>query len=187
MSVPEARHSFTVGEYHRMTQAGIFTEDDRVELIEGEVVHMAAIGSRHAACVDRLNRLFVRQAGDRAIVRVQNPVRLGDLSEPEPDLVLARARADFYAAAHPTAADVLLLVEVSDSSHRYDETVKVPLYARYGIPEVWIVDLETDAIQVHRLPAGEAFGSVVSAHPQQTLSPAALPDVRIPVRDALGT
>ena len=187
MSVAEARHCFTVGEYHRMTQAGIFTEDDRVELIEGEVVHMAAIGSRHAACVGRLNRLLGRQAGDPAIVRVQDPVRLGDLSEPEPDLVLARPRADFYAAAHPTAADVLLLVEVSDSSHRYDETVKISLYARHHVPEVWLVDLETDAIRVHRRPDGETYGSVVSAHPQETLSPAALPDVRIPVQDALGT
>ncbi len=186
MAVPEARHCFTVSEYHRMAQAGIFTEDDRVELIEGEVVHMAAIGSRHAACVDRLTRLFVQAAGERAIVRIQNPVRLGDLSEPEPDLVLAKPQSDFYATAHPTAADVLLLVEVSDSSHRYDDTVKRPLYARQGVPEVWIVDLETDAIRVHRDPSGEGYGSVTTSRPEDTLSPTAFPDLKIPVRAVLG-
>ncbi len=187
MTTQEAKHAFTVGEYHRMTAAGIFTEDDRVELIEGEIYEMAAIGSRHAACVNRLTQLFVRGAGDRAVVTIQNPVQLGDLSELEPDLVLAKPRPDFYATRHPRADEILLLIEVSDSSHRYDETVKLPLYARHEIPEVWRVDLETGTVAVHRKPAGGAYLSVSTAEPDDTLAPQALTDLQVPLAPLLGS
>lgn len=180
-------HSFTVEEYHRMADAGIFTEDDRVELIEGEVVEMAAIGSRHAACVDRLNRAFARTGGERVIVRVQNPITLGLRSEPEPDLVLARFRDDFYEAGHPAADDVLLIVEVSDSSLEFDDRVKLPLYARHGIREVWRVDLASRTVAVHRDPAGDGYRSVTTARRGDTLRPEALPDLELPVDDLLGS
>lgn len=179
-------HSFTVEEYHRMADAGIFTEDDRVELIEGEVVEMAAIGSRHAACVDTLNRRFVLGGGDRVVVRIQNPVTLGDLSEPEPDVVLATAKPGGYASAHPTVDEVLLIVEVSDSSLDFDDRVKLPLYARHGIGEVWRADLASETVAVHRDPAGESYRSVTTARRHDTLRPEALPDVEIPVDDLFG-
>ncbi len=180
-------HSFTVEEYHRMAEAGIFGEDDRVELIEGEVVEMAAIGSRHAACVDQLNRRFVLGGGDRVVVRIQNPLTLGDLSEPEPDVLLAAARPGGYAAAHPTAKDVLLIVEVSDSTLDFDDRVKVPLYARHGVREVWRVDLASETVAVHREPEGEGYRSTTTARRGDTLRPEALPDVEIPLAGLFGS
>ncbi len=133
MAAQLLRRRFTVHEYHQMGQAGILGEDDRLELLEGEIVEMAPIGSRHQAVVDRLTRLFSNRLGDAAVVRVQGPVRLGEETEPQPDLLLLAPRADFYASAHPGPDDVLLLVEVSDSSTEYDREMKLPLYARYGI------------------------------------------------------
>jgi Uma2 family endonuclease len=133
MSVQIDRRVFSVDDYYRMVEVGLLKEDERVELIEGEVIRMSPIGSRHAACVARLTKLFSRLAGDGAIVWVQNPVRLNDFSEPQPDVALLKPRADFYAGAHPAAADVLLIVEVSDTTIGYDRQVKVPLYARGGM------------------------------------------------------
>jgi len=126
MAAPLVRHRFTVEEYHRMGQAGILSEDDRVELIEGEIVEMAPVGSRHAACVKRLNALLSRRAGGRALVSVQDPIRLGEHSEPQPDLALLKPREDFYAAAHPGPEDVLLVIEVAETSLEYDREVKLP-------------------------------------------------------------
>jgi Uma2 family endonuclease len=129
---PVARHLFTVDEYHRMGEAGIFGEDDRVELIEGEIIEMSPIGSPHAARVKRLTQLLVRRLGTRAIVQVQDPVVLSQLSEPQPDLAVVKARADFYAAGHPQPTDILLVVEVADTSRVFDRNVKAPLYAPCG-------------------------------------------------------
>ena len=144
MTVQVLRRRFTVDEYHRMGQVGILGEDDRVELLEGEIVEMAPIGSRHQATVDRLTRLFSGRMADAVLVRVQGPVRLAEDSEPQPDVTLLRLRDDFYATAHPGPEDVILLVEVSDSSIEYDREVKLPHYARQVIPEVWIVDLDKE-------------------------------------------
>ena len=126
-----------------MGRAGILTAEDRVELLDGEVIVMSPIGNRHAACVDRLTNGFTRSGGlaGRALVRVQNPLAESNLSEPQPDLMLLIPRDDHYDYGHPRAADVLLLVEVADSSLDYDMNTKVPFYARAGIREVWIVDL----------------------------------------------
>lgn len=135
------RHRITVDEYHRMAEVGLLAPDARVELIEGEIIDMAPIGKEHSSVVDQLNRLFVRAVGDDAIVRVQGSVRLGSMSEPEPDLLLLRPRADFYRSEFATERDVLLVVEVSDKTLRYDREVKVPLYARHGVTETWIVDI----------------------------------------------
>jgi Uma2 family endonuclease len=180
------RRKLDVAEYHRMAVAGILHEDDRVELIEGELVEMAPIGSPHSGTVNSLTRLLVRVAGDRAVVSVQNPIRLGDHSEPEPDFTLLRPRVDDYRLRTPVAADVLLLIEVADSSLRYDRTVKLPLYARHGVAEVWIVDLERRTVEVYREPAGDSYGAVSREEAGAVLEPALLPGVAIPVADVLG-
>jgi len=145
---PYRRYRLTADDYHRMAKAGIFAEEDRVELIEGEIIEMAPIGSQHAAYVARLQKLLEHSAGDQAIIWIQNPVVLNDQSEPEPDICLLRPRTDFYASAHPHPADVLLIIEVADTSLAYDRDVKLPLYARHGIPEVWILDLENRCLHV---------------------------------------
>jgi Uma2 family endonuclease len=186
MDVQLQRHSFTAAEYHRMAEAGIFGEDDRVELIAGEIVEMVQIGIRHASCVRRLIRLFSRGAGDRAVVDIQNPLRLEAHSEPQPDVVLLRPRADLYAASHPGPEDVLLLVEVAETSADVDREVKAPPYARAGIPEVWLVDLERDRIEIHRPPSPQGDRDVRTARRGQTLSPVALPGLELTVEAVLG-
>jgi Uma2 family endonuclease len=148
-----ARHRLDVDAYYKMAEAGILTREDRVELIDGEIIDMNPIGSPHAALVKRLNRLFARAAAEgMVLVSVQDPLRLDAYNEPEPDLMLLRPRADDYQANHPGAADVLLLIEVSDSSLAYDRGRKLALYAKFGVPEVWIVDLAGAAIEIYRQP-----------------------------------
>jgi Uma2 family endonuclease len=186
MAIELSRRLFTVHEYYQMAQAGILTEDDRVELIEGEIVQMAAIGSCHAACVDRLNQLFSARVAGRAIVRVQNPVRLSDYSEPQPDLALLRPRADFYAAAHPGPLDVLLLVEVADTSAGIDRAAKMPLYARAGIPEAWLVDLPANRVEAHCQPTPQGYQEVRSLGRGIRLAIEAFPDLTLSVDDILG-
>jgi len=186
MAVQLLRRRFTVDEYQRMGQVGILSEDDRLELLEGEIVEMAPIGSRHQATVDRLNALFSRGVADAAAVRVQGPVRLGEDSEPQPDVAILRLRVDFYASAHPGPADVLLLVEVSDSSTEYDREVKVPLYARFGITEVWLVGLETETVEVYRDPTAQGYQNVFQSVRGQGLSPESFPELGLAVDDILG-
>jgi Uma2 family endonuclease len=157
MSVEIARHSFTVDEFERMGEAGIFPPAARLELIEGEIVEMSPIGSPHAACVKFLSRLFNELFGKDMLVGTQDPIRLNDFSEPQPDVALLRWRDDFYRSAHPTPADVLLVVEVADTTVETDRKVKVPLYARAGIPEVWLVNIPDERIEVYSDPAGEAY------------------------------
>ncbi len=169
-----------------MLAGGILAEDDRVELINGEIIEMAPIGSRHAACVKRLNALFSRHIGDRAVIGVQDPVRLGDYSEPQPDLVLLRPRSDYYAGGHPGPEDILLLVEVAESSAEYDRQVKLPLYARHGVREAWLVDLAGEAVEVYREPAPAGYRDVRRAGRGETVSPGALPDLALAVDDILG-
>lgn len=139
--VTSARRIWTAAEYHRMAEVGILHEDDRVELIDGEIVEISPIGSRHAACVNRLSKLLERRIGDTTIVQTQSPIRLNDASEPQPDMAVLRLRADYYTDALPTPPDVLLVIEVADTSLSYDQHVKLPRYADAGIAEVWIVDV----------------------------------------------
>lgn len=182
-----ARRRLDVNEYRRMGEAGILHEDDRVELIEGVLVEMAAVGGPHIGVVIRLNRLLPPLVAGRAEVSVQNPVRLGDHSEPEPDIALLRPRADDYGSGlPPLAEDVLLLIEVSDSTLRYDRTVKQPLYARHSIPEVWVVDLQGGVVEVCRGPSKEGYGSVTREGRGAVLEPAGLPGVRVGVDEVLG-
>ena len=167
------RRRFTVHDYHRMGEAGILHEDDRVELIEGEIVEMAAIGTRHFSCVNRLNRLLVMSVGDEAVVSVQNPARLNEHTEPQPDLAVIRPRD--YRESLPEPDDVLLLIEVSDATLAYDRGVKLPLYARAGIREVWIVDLAGETIGRHTDPSEDGYRRAGQARRGETLESIALP------------
>ena len=176
------RHRLDVTDYYRMAEAGILGEDDRCELIDGEIIDMAPIGSDHASTVTRLNRLLTRCVADQAIVTVQNPVRLNRRNEPQPDIALLRYREDFYRDAHPVPQDVLLIVEVADSSARYDREIKLPLYARHRIQEVWIVDLRQRRLEIYREPDGTAYRETRFATGPDTIAPSALPECRIDVR-----
>ena len=185
-SWPPGRVRFTVDDYYRMAEAGIFDEDSRLELIDGDVIAMSPLGPNHAGEVDRLNRVFQRRVENRAIVRVQNPVRLNQRSEPQPDLTLLRPRDDFYRASHPGPADVLLLIEVMDSSASYDRGTKLGLYARAGIAEVWLIDLNGDRVEVYRNLESENYTeSLIRTH-GETIVPLAFPDLALDVDDILG-
>lgn len=181
------RRRFTVEEYYRMGEAGILAADERLELIAGEIVVREPIGSRHAGTVDRLTRLMTSRLGERVIVRVQNPVQLPkERSELQPDVTLLRPRNDFYASGHPGADDVLLLIEVADSTLLLDRRVKIPLYARAGIREAWLVDLTKDRIEVYRDPAGGRYRDVRTLGRGEAAVPQALTDLTIAVFDVVG-
>ncbi|MDQ6728262.1 MAG: Uma2 family endonuclease [Actinomycetota bacterium] len=166
-------------DYHRMAAADVFGPEDRVELIDGEVVEMTPIGSRHAGCVNRLTRLLTASLGERAIVAVQNPIQVGDLSEPQPDLVLLRPRPDFYAEHHAMPPDILLVIEAAETSLRFDLERKAPLYMAGGIPEVWIVDLVAGVINVTTATGSRQAGV------GDAIAPEAFPDVVLQVADIL--
>jgi Uma2 family endonuclease len=186
LDVEIARRRFTVDEYHRMGEAGILTEQDRVELIRGEVVQMSLIGSRHAGCVAALTHTLVTALGSRAILWPQNPVTLPPDSEPQPDIVLLRPRPDFYRASHPRAIDVLLMIEVADTTLRYDRRVKLPLYAEEGIAEVWIVNLQEECIEIYRGPTREGYRRAERHERGHIVSPEAFSDLVLPVDTILG-
>jgi Uma2 family endonuclease len=169
------RHRLTVADYHQMAEAGILGPDDRVELIAGEVLDMSPIGSLHAALVRAVSRWLAEATAARAVVAVQDPIRLDDLSEPQPDIALVRPRADFYATAHPTAADVFLVVEVAETSLAYDLDVKVPLYARHGIPEVWVIDAARRVTHRFRGPGPAGYADRATIAAETPLECAALP------------
>ena len=185
LSPSRETRKFTVAEYYRMAEAGILKPDERVELIEGEIIVMPPIGPGHAGDVNRLNRLFARQVDDRFIVHIQNPVHLEDGSEPEPDIALLRYREDFYSGAHPTPADVLLVIEVADSSLEYDRNVKAELYGRNNIPETWIKNLPEDCIERLTEPGPEGYAQHTVHRRGETISPVSLPDLELAVEDLL--
>lgn len=174
------RHKLDVDEYYRMAGAGILGEGDRVELIGGEIIDMAPIGQGHEATVNGLTRALVMACGDQAIVSVQNSVRLDRLNAPQPDFAVFKPRADFYATGdRPNPADVLLLVEVADSSLRFDRAVKLPLYARAGIAELWIVDLKRRVLHAHRHPTDGEYTEVTTHRPGDHLALAAAPGITV--------
>jgi len=159
MTKPFTRRRWNVHEYHRMGETGILAEDERVELLAGDIIVREPIGTQHAGTVNRLNHLWTSRLGRRAVVQVQNPIELAqEDSEPQPDITLLRARDDFYSTAHPEASDTLLAIEVADTSLRLDRRVKIPLYARAGIGEAWLVDLTTSRLEVYREPRVEGTG-----------------------------
>ena len=180
------RRRFTADEYYRMAEAGVLRADDRVELVDGEIIEMTPIGSRHAACVDRLTVLVQRCAEGRGTLRVQGPIRLDAHSEPEPDLAVLRPRADFYASAHPGPGDVLLVVEVADASLRYDREIKVGLYARAGILETWLVDLQNERVEVFTDPTPQGYRASRQFRRGEPLASQALPAASLLVDEIVG-
>lgn len=152
MSAALDKYSFTAEEFERMGEAGIFRQDARLELIDGEIFEMSPIGNAHAACVKFLTALLFRLFGDTYVVGVQDPIRLDDFSEPQPDVTLLRRRDDYYREGHPTPADVLLVIEVADATVVKDRTVKIPLYARSGVPEAWLVNIPEGQVEVYSGP-----------------------------------
>jgi len=163
------RHRITVDEYHRMAEVGLLAPDARVELIEGEIVDMAPIGTEHGSVVDQLNWLLTQAVGRRGIARIQGAIRLSHITEPEPDVAVLKPRSDFYRHIQPAGTDTLLVIEVSDSTLRYDRDIKVPLYARHGVPEVWVVDLQHSRLLVYgSLADGEYRRHESVEHPGMT-------------------
>lgn len=179
-------HRFTVADYHRMAETGILTEDSRVELIKGRILDMAPIGAPHLGLVNRLTRLLPAVLTGRAILSVQNPVRLDDGSEPQPDVAVLRPRADDYETAVPRPADVLLLVEVADTSLADDRNDKLPLYAEHGIVECWLVSVAERIVEVYREPRNGRYASARRVGPDGTLDIAALPGSVFAALDLLG-
>lgn len=184
--IPVSRYSFTVAEYERMGQFGIFSEDDRVELVCGEIIEMSPIGERHAACVAILTQLITLRLRHSALVWVQNPIRLDDYSEPQPDIAVLKHRDDFYRHAHPRPEDVLVVIEVSDSTLEYDRKVKMPLYAGVGIPETWLVNLPEECIEMYSDPADGEYQTARSYARGQKLQSHTLASLRISVSKVLG-
>ena len=185
MAIELTRVRFTVDDYHRMADAGILGEDDRVELIDGEIVRMSPVGAQHAGTTKKLNRLLSRTLGDAVVIGVQDPVRLGDDTEPEPDISVLRPRADFYTASLPVPAEILMLIEVADTSLLADRLVKIPRYARAGIPEVWLVDLDHKRIERHAGPTADEYTDVRVIVEDQFLASSVVPTLVIRASDLL--
>jgi Uma2 family endonuclease len=185
MAVKVARRRFTVDEYYQMACAGILKEDDRVELIEGDIIEMASIGTKHAACIRRLLYIFHSKLSDNVLVDAQNPLRIDKYSEPQPDLMLLKPRDDYYSTFHPRPEDVLLLIEVADTSVTYDREVKVKLYAQAGINEVWLVDLQTQQVIAYRQPSPSGYSEVKEYRCGDNIVPLAFQGLNIPVEDIL--
>ena len=183
---PPRKYRFTVDEYDCLIEAGILTEDDHVELLEGEIIEMSPTGRHHVACVNRLTALFSRSIGRSAILSVQNPIRLANYAEPEPDVALLRPRDDFYEGELAGSADVLLAVEVAETSLKSDRTVKLPLYAKAGIPEVWLVDVSNGIVEVYTQPKNQKYHMSRRAGPGEAIAVREIPGLSIRVDEILG-
>ncbi len=181
MSVAVPHYRFTVDDFARMVDSGILRQDDRVELIDGEVRQMSPIASLHSSLVNRLNRILTRQLGDRAIVSVQSPVVLSDYSEPQPDLLVLKPRDDFYAGSHPRPNDVLLLIEVADSTLEYDRDEKIPRYAESQVPEVWLVDANEREVAQYARPKGNRYQHIWASEPGEEVTAQEVESLRLSV------
>jgi Uma2 family endonuclease len=186
MSAQLEPRRFNVTEYYQMAEAGILTPDDRVELIEGEVIKLSPIGSKHAACVSRIIRQLILSLGEKATISPQNPVRLNNFSEPVPDIAVLKRRDDAYAEHHPFPEDVLLLIEVADTSVVKDRNVKVPLYAASGIPEVWLVNIPAQVIEVYRGLKDREYGDCFHLGPGDIAIASQLEECSLLINYALG-
>ncbi|MGI9301789.1 MAG: Uma2 family endonuclease [Gammaproteobacteria bacterium] len=173
------KHRLSVHDYHRMGEAGIFAAGERVELIDGEVIDMSPIGSQHAGTVILLTDALKKAVGEEAVISVQNPIVLGDYSEPEPDIVLLRPRADFYRDSHPGAGDILLVIEVADSSLQGDREAKVPLYAHHGIPEAWLIDTRNSRMSIFHTPVETGYQQEHKTSVPGLVKLQALPEVTV--------
>ncbi len=180
------RWAFSTTDYHRMREIGFFREDDRLELIDGEVRLMSPIGPRHAAFVNQFAAALILQVGKIAIVSIQNPIHLNDNTEPIPDLLLLKPRRDAYASALPNPADTLLIIEVSDTTLVYDQQEKLPRYAQAGIPEVWLTDADKQTIERHSEPSGTQYATKQTFKRGQSISVLALPQITISLDSIFG-
>jgi Uma2 family endonuclease len=185
MALEHSRHKFTADEYEQLGRSGIFTEDDRVELLDGDIVEMSPLGPRHVRSVNRLTMLLAPRLVGHAIVQVQSSLKLDVHWEPQPDVAVLRLREDDYVSGLPTGADVLLLIEVVDSSREYDRA-KLPAYARSGIPEVWLVDLQDQVLLSHRQPVGAEYRLLQALRVGDSITPQALPHHTFDVESVLG-
>ena len=186
MSLQLLRRKFTTEQYHKMVETGILNENDRVELLKGEIIEMTPIGRRHAAYVARLTELFLRRLGELVIIWPQNPIELNDFSEPQPDVTLLRRREDFYEAEKPQVQDIILLIEVADTTADSDRNVKIPLYAENGIIEVWLVDINAQCVEVYRQASLNGYQNIQKFERGQNLFIQAFPNINISVEEILG-
>jgi Uma2 family endonuclease len=178
------KHLISVEDYHKMGEAGLFESGARIELIDGELFDMTPIGTQHASTVTRLTDILTDGLRGKAIISVQNPIVLGAQSEPQPDLAVLEKKKDYYASAHPRPGDILLLIEVADTTASRDREIKVPLYARHGIPEVWLIDLEQKRLEVYHGPKAGEYRHV-DIYRKEQVSPKGLPDVKIDLNELL--
>ena len=186
MAVEVERRPFSTAEYHRMAQVGILNEDDRVELIHGEVITMSPAGPARSACVKRINAILHARIGRSAIVSIQDPISLDTGSEPQPDIALLMPRDDYYSKRLPAPSEVLLVIEVADTSAGYDRNVKLPLYAGAGIPEVWLVGLPEKRVEAYSQPKDGSYQSVRRVGRGTALSPEGVPVVALTVDEIFG-
>ena len=186
MSALLARRPFTTTEYYKLLETGFFTEDDRVELIDGEIITMSPIGPRHTASVKRLNTFLVRKTFGLALIGVQDPIHLNQYSAPQPDISILKFHADYYASGHPEPENILIAIEVADSSVDYDRQIKFPKYAEAGIPEAWLVDLVNDRIEIHALPNEGIYQEVRFILRHQKIISRILPQLKLKAEDILG-
>ena len=184
MPVQLARRLINVDEYHQMSEIGILSEKG-IELIHGEILEMSPTGTKHSACINRLNALLSKLIREKAVISVQNPLQIDDFSEPEPDVAVLKYRQDFYELQHPQPADTLLIVEVADSSVDYDREVKLPIYAAAGIPEFWLVDLNMRQIEAYEKPTNDLYKIKEIFRVEEDIKISAL-DLNISVKDTLG-
>jgi len=186
METEVTKKLFTVDEYYRMGEAGIFGEEARLELIEGEIIEMSPVGNRHVECVNRATALFAARLANKAMLSVQNPILLSRDTEPQPDIVLAIPRDDYYSGQRISPADTFLVLEVSDTTLRYDRNRKMPLYAKWGVPEVWIENLQNDVILAYRDLVQGTYATALTLHRGDSISLAAFPDVVFTIDELLG-
>jgi len=184
-TVNPVKHLTNLDEWRRLGEANIFPPESRLELINGEILDMAPIGSNHAGHLKRINNLLSILVAGKAIVSVQDPLQLGDLSEPEPDFMLLKPNADFYSSRHPNADDVLLLIEVADTSLKFDQNQKLRLYALHGIPEYWLLNLNDSCLEVYRRPRGDVYGEKTTLGGNDTLTLSQLPEITLRIADIL--
>jgi Uma2 family endonuclease len=187
MEVEVTKKRFTADEFHRMGEAGIFGPEERLELIDGEIIEMSAMGHRHAVCVSRVTTFLIRALGDRGVLRPQLPLRLTDWTEPQPDIVVLKPRTDFYAKKKPTPQDALLVMEISDSTLTLDRNIKLPRYAAAGIQEVWIGDLVHNVLLVYRDPRAKSYKAAFQFRSGDIVSALSFPDLAFQVDELLST
>ncbi|WP_069791675.1 Uma2 family endonuclease [Cyanobacterium sp. IPPAS B-1200] len=164
------RKKFAIEEYHQIITSGVLKEDYLIELINGEIFEISPVGFKHASCVKKINYLFAEKLGSKVIIGVQDPIKLNNNSEPQPDIVLLKPRKDFYANDHPTVEDIFLLIEVADSSIDYDRTFKIPIYAENKVREVWLVDLNQNLLEIYQNPQKNYYQNITKLSSEDSLT-----------------